>query len=156
MEFDEISELERIFTLELPEDYKAALLDDPLDGESEGFVSDFSYLKETNDGLRSDPLFWGVEWFPRYWCIGQDGAGGIYFINSEEIESNVYYFDHEDTPKHLQDYEMLSPRSFKEHIDELIQIEIDFEQDKYDLIEKIKNRRWWQIWILVKPPKWCS
>jgi hypothetical protein len=58
---------------------------------------DAERLRTTNEGFRKeDP--WGFPWQPHYWCIGGDGAGEFYFIDTQKDDSTVYYGDHEDMP----------------------------------------------------------
>ena len=151
---DEASKLEQDFGVTFPAVYRDAITDAyPFSDATEELDIDAESLRQSNEGCRKeDP--WGFPWRPHYWCIGGDGAGGFYFINTQQNDAAVYYCDHEDPPKSIDDRDRISVTSFDEFIDDLRRQEKDMEGWEEEMKERVANRKWWQFWIPRQwPPK---
>lgn len=95
----DLSELEALFALSLPSDYRHTLLaypvELPLVVRGTELVDHPKVLKDQNASIRATPL-WGVRWPAKYFAIGDDGSGNIFYIDTDKNPSPVYVFDHED------------------------------------------------------------
>lgn len=154
MNQDEASQLEAEFAVSFPAAYRAAITDAyPFSAATEELNTDAESLRTLNQGCRRQAP-WGFPWKPNYWCIGGDGAGGFYFVDTQESESTVYYCDHEDMPASIEDLDHISVNSFQGFIDDVKQLEKDSAQWDAHMKERVKFRRWWQFWIPKQwPPK---
>jgi len=143
--------LEAEFKVIFPVAYRSAVTDAyPFAAATEELDTDAASLRRSNQGCRTeDP--WGFPWKQNYWCIGGDGAGGFYFIDTQQSDSTVYYCDHEDMPTSIEDIEHISVTSFQEFIDDIKQLEQDMARWDEEMRERVANRKWWQFWI----PRQC-
>ena len=151
---EQTSILEREFSVILPADYVSAVTDSyPFAEPSYQLETDFESLRRDNLGSREDHP-WGFPWSDDYWMIGDDGAGGFYFINTADGSTTVYYCDHEDMPSSIDDTDHIHVSSFSDFIAEGIEMdEWAAEQDR-KMNEKVASRRWWQFWVpKTWPPK---
>ena len=151
---DEASQLEAEFEITFPAAYRGAVTNGyPFCAATEELDTDAESLRLSNQGCReSDP--WGFPWRKNYWCIGGDGAGGFYFIDTQQGDSTVYYCDHEDMPTAIDDIDRISVISFQEFIGEVRQLEKDMAKWDEEMKERVANRKWWQVWIPRQwPPK---
>lgn len=150
---DEAARLELDFNIRFPAVYRNAITDAcPFSRHTEELDTEFKSLQQTNQEFRQeDP--WGFPWQPHYWCIGGDGSGGFYFIDTQQDDATVYYCDHEAMPESIDDVDSISVKSFEEFIDDVLQLELDFQQWNAEMKQRVANRKWWQFWI---PRQWPS
>ena len=151
---DEASQLEAEFGIAFPRLYRDAITDTyPFSESTEELDTDAGSLRRSNQGCRKENP-WGFPWRTNYWCIGGDGAGGFYFIDTHQDDSTVYYCDHEDMPSSIEDVDHISITPFPEFVDDVQQLERDMEKWEEDMKVRVANRKWWQIWIPRQwPPK---
>jgi hypothetical protein len=101
MTSNELDVIEQRLCLVLPERYRRALLKGlPIRGGDPEpyFIHDFKELLIQNLELRmcsSSDAFAGGRWPNYYVCIGHDGCGNYYCINSNDLTCAVLFFDHE-------------------------------------------------------------
>ncbi len=154
MNRDEATKLEIDFGVTFPVAYREAITDGyPFADTVEELDADAESLRSSNKGCRNDAP-WGFPWKLQYWCIGGDGAGGFYFIDTLQDDSTVYYCDHEDMPDSINDPDRISGISFQEFIENVRQLEEDFENWERQMCERVANRKWWQFWVPREwPPK---
>ena len=134
--------------------YRGAVTDAyPFSGATEELDTSAASLRKSNEGCREeDP--WEFPWKPNYWCIGGDGAGGFYFIDTDQDDSTVYFCDHEDMPTSIEDLDRISVTTFQEFVDDVQRLEEDLEKWDEEMKESVANRKWWQFWIPRQwPPK---
>lgn len=125
----------------------------PFDGLREELMNSESHLRENNTAFRNQDR-WGFRWEDRFWWIGGDGAGGVYFINTEEETSDVYYCDHEDPAKDFDDGDRLFSSDIGSHLSDIVELEQEMERHDAQMKVSVANRRWWQFWIPRSwPPK---
>jgi|GEM_PF-3558265 len=148
---DEASQLEADFGVTFPAAYRDAVKNAyPFTDATEELDTDAESLRKSNKRCREeDP--WGFPWKPHYWCIGGDGAGGFYFINTQQDDSTVYFCDHEDMAASIEDLDHISVMSFSEFVAYIQQLEKDVEKWDEEMQERVANRKWWQFWI---PRQW--
>jgi hypothetical protein len=149
-----ITELEQRFHVALPAPYRAALIESAAKFASEEFCTNADDLAISNDGCRKNGV-WGLPWPNNFWWVGDDGCGGLYFINCDEPDGHVYYFDHEDAPNSFDEIEKLKFKSLAAFLVSIEEGERQFENDCEVLLEKIRNRKWWQFWVPRTPPHWA-
>ncbi len=155
MSLKELEQLEAEFKLTLPKEYKKALLQPFISKNNLEFELDLAELRRNNLEFRdTDP--WEFPWSDQFWWIGADGAGGFYFIDCKHSECEVLYFDHEAPAENIQDREQLHPQSLEDFFTYLKESELEAERYKENLLNKINNRKWWQIWIPRKLPPWME
>lgn len=147
----EIARIERHFHLSLPEGYVRVI------GGSTArrlgamaLETDASRLKEANEGHRRD-CPWGFEWRSSFWWIGEDGAGGFYFIDTAEGSSTVYYFDCESSPLRFKDRSLFSPSEIDRHVASEEEMESEMLRRDEAMTSRVSRRRWWQFWL---PKAW--
>ena len=146
MNHDEAAELEREFGVVFPAAYRVAITRVSPQIDSEAFVTSAESLRYLNRGYRdNDPL--RFPWKPHYWCIGEDGAGGFYFINTNESDSKVFYCDHEDVPSSIDDTDRMAKRSFEDYLQDIEQQEKEYHEWNTAMTNRTRNRRWWQFWV---------
>ena len=151
MNQDDTASLESEFGIHFPSAYRHAVTDSyPFTDETEEFDTDPTSLRTSNAECRSTSP-WGFPWKPEYWCIGGDGAGGFYFIDTSKDDSTVYYCDHEDMPESMDDEERLSVTPFPEFIQEVLDGKEHMKQWREEMKNRVASRRWWQFWI---PRQW--
>ena len=147
MNRDDATKLEQHFGVTLPVAYREAITDRyPLSEATEQLDTDAASLQVSNEGCRRAPP-WGFPWKPHYWCIGGDGAGGFYFIDTSQDEATVYYCDHEDMPASINDLDRISVTSFQQFIEDLQELIDDANNWERQRKERVENRKWWQFWI---------
>jgi hypothetical protein len=99
MNTQDLMELETLFGITLPTDYKALLLDYPAELPSvvKGYalVDHPELIKDQNENVRAGPL-WGVKWPLNYFVVGDDGSGNLFYLDTTKNPSPVFVFDHED------------------------------------------------------------
>jgi hypothetical protein len=151
MNQDEAFSLEAQFGIQFPPEYRRAVTDAcPFRGPTEELDTDAESLRKTNEGFRgTEP--WGFPWKLHYWCIGGDGAGGFYFIDTKEHPISVYYCDHEDMPTSIEDTDHIHVATFEEFVREVQEGEDEMEKWDAHMRERVASRRWWQFWI---PKQW--
>jgi hypothetical protein len=151
---DEASQLEAEFGIVFPQVYREAITDSyPFSEATEELDTDAGSLRQSNQECRRENP-WGFPWRTTYWCIGGDGAGGFYFIDTKQDDSTVYYCDHEDMPSSIEDVDHISITPFSEFIEEVKQLEKDMVKWEEEMKTKVANRKWWQFWIPRQwPPK---
>jgi len=154
MHHDEATKLERDFGVTFPTEYRDAITDRyPFADETVELDDDAESLRTSNEQCRGEAP-WGFPWEPHYWCIGGDGAGGFYFVNTLQDEATVYYCDHEDMPESIIDLDRIGVHSFREFVEDIKQREKDVAAWERERRERVENRRWWQFWIPRRwPPK---
>ncbi|MGI9242270.1 MAG: hypothetical protein ACR2RV_15840 [Verrucomicrobiales bacterium] len=147
----EAAALEAEFGVAFPPAYLDAItVGYPLSVPTEGLDTDAVRLSRANQECRDeDP--WGFPWEANYWRVGGDGAGGFYFIDTQEDRATVYFCDHEDIPSSIGDLQRISVTPFDEFIGDLEQLEKDMEKWDEEMREAVANRKWWQFWI---PRQW--
>ena len=145
--------LQREFNLSFPEDYLTIITGVVArDINSEALVVSVEDLRESNLAFRAEDQ-WGFRWESRFWWIGGDGAGGFYFINTEEITSEVYYCDHEDSPADFADRKRLYSSDIGNHVSDQVEMEAETQSYNEKMRAKVASRRWWQVWI---PRTWSE
>lgn len=151
MNHDDALQLEAEFEVKFPVAYRGAVTDAyPFGDVTEELDTDAESLRRSNHGCRKeDP--WGFAWKKNYWCIGGDGAGGFYFIDTQQSDSTVYYCDHEGMPTSIEDVDHIIVSSFQEFIDDIKQLEQDIAKWDEEMKERVTSRKWWQFWI---PRQW--
>jgi hypothetical protein len=151
------SALEKDFALTFPAAYRNAVTDAyPFSRPTEELDTEATALRTSNRECRQTAP-WGFLWKPHYWRIGGDGAGGFYFIDSQNDDSTVYFCDHEDMPASIEDLEHIDVTPFPEFIENVRQLEKDVEKREQDLKERVANRKWWELWVPRQwPPKRTS
>ena len=154
MTHNEVILLEAEFGVHFPSSYRRALTDlHPFTSPTRELDSDPVSLKLSNTAFRKTAPY-GFPWQPAYWCIGDDGAGGFYFVNTSQDDSTVFYCDHEDMPESMDDEERLGVRPFAEFIQEVLYRKEQMRQWEEEMKSRVANRRWWQFWIPRQwPPK---
>jgi len=109
-------------------------------------------LRDLNENCRKNGTC-ECEWQDSFWAIGGDGEGGIYFFDSTEDNSHIYYIDHEYPPYEIEGRgRPLLPNELRGEIYEGIRA---VEEYCRELREKIANRKWWQFWIPRRIPAWA-
>ena len=150
MNIEEIEKLENQFDISFPQDYTDILLNYPLSEDSEELISSYEDLKNINEDIRENG-YWEVTVPKNFWLIGLDGMGGGDFINAEETELKVYIFDHACPPENMEDDGQLRPRLFKEHIKNMVEADINYQNEEKLRKEKKRiaqeNKKWWQFWL---------
>lgn len=153
MNTQDIAVLEEQFKITLPEDYASVVT-----GEVAAQLSamalevDPAILREANENHRKD-CPWGFAWRDSFWWIGEDGAGGFYFIDTEEKTSTVYYFDHESSPLTFDDREPFYPSDIGNHVSDEVEIEAEMKVHDRRMALRVAERKWWQFWVpKVWPP----
>ena len=144
---DEASQLEAEFGVTFPSAYRDAVTDAyPFSAPTEELDTDAESLRTSNQGCRKEGP-WGFPWKQNYWCIGGDGAGGFYFIDTQQSDSTVYFCDHEDMPTSIEDLDHISVTSFQEFVDDVNQLEKDMAKWDEEMKARVTQRKWWQFWI---------
>ncbi len=154
MNDEQIANLESEFGIRFPVEYRDNLHAYAFAGDTEEFTADVSVLSECNHGIRAEPP-WGFQWEDRFWWVGGDGSGGLFFINCQDEPCRVYYLDHENPAESFADQSCLKPRLLTEFISDLRQAESEWEEVRQRLLKRIAERRWWQFWIPKLPPAWA-
>jgi hypothetical protein len=95
MTFEEINRVEERLGIKLPDAYRVYQFNYPNELTQLGFnreylTDDPEYLLEMNDMLRKGGLP------TEYLAIGNDVGGNYFFIKTDNADSSVYYFDHEE------------------------------------------------------------
>jgi len=154
MNQDEAATLESKFGIHFPSAYRHAVTDSyPFTDETEELDTNPTSLRTSNAEYRLTPP-WGFPWKLEYWCIGGDGAGGFYFIDTSKDDSTVYYCDHEDMPESMDDTDRLHTTPFTEFVDYVRDLAKKLEQWNEQMKTKVAKRMWWQFWIPRQwPPK---
>src|SRR5690606_10653987 len=116
-------------------------------------TADFQTLRR-EDETALIPRSWGLPWTENLWWVGEDGAGGFFFIDCAESPTRIYHWDHADAAVDCADRESMSPRSVLEAVEDIRQADRDDEAWRQHRLEQIANRRWWQFWIPKRPPRW--
>jgi hypothetical protein len=151
MNQDNAATLESEFGIHFPSAYRHAITYSyPFTDETEELNRDPTCLRSSNAEFRSTPP-WGFPWRPEYWCIGDDGTGGFYFIDTSKDDSTVYYCDHEDMPDPIDDVEQLYATPFAEFIQKVLDSNEHMKQWEEEMKDRVARRRWWQFWI---PRQW--
>jgi len=150
---EDIANLQRDFGLSFPEDYIRAVT-----GEVAQSLKAYSLevaeseVREANSNFRKE-CPWDFAWEKHFWWIGEDGAGGFYFIDTMESPCRVYYFDHESSPLDFTDRSEFYPSDIGNHLSDAIELEA--EGNAYDerMKDGVQQRKWWQFWIpRSRPP----
>ncbi len=145
----ELAKLESEFSIVFPKYYRDRLIKG-MTQESYEVECEYDILRESNLYPRSQKVYWSLPWKKHYWRIGGDGVGGFNIIDTFSDEDKVYYFDHEDCGETLDDHRVTT-YELQEIVDNANNLHreiIEEEQLANDLREKrIKNRKWWQLWI---------
>ena len=86
----------------------------------------------------------------KFWVIGGDGSGGIYFINSM-YSDKIFYIDHDDAPSDFND-EKLKSTSWELMKRKSLEGWNGMVNERETLENKIKDRKWFQFWVPKKLP----
>jgi hypothetical protein len=96
---DDLREIEVCFGLRLPAEYCELLLayprELPTNVQGTELLSHPADITNENRSVRAGPL-WGVEWPSQYFVVGDDGAGNLYCIDTQQSPAPVLFFDHDD------------------------------------------------------------
>ena len=95
---EELGLVMRYLGITLPEPYQSVMLNyNPINPDAEwGLLNEPNSIIEYNSQLRSDGFF-GLHWPPHYFCVGDDGSGNVYFIDTSELITHAYFGDHENS-----------------------------------------------------------
>jgi hypothetical protein len=133
----DIKHIETKLGIKLPQFYVSTMLNYPFDENSWGtefqLCDDFNYILDINGIFKStDECF----------VIGSDGGEYYYFIKLNK-EDKVYIFDLENSPAHLS----TAAESWDEYLTQIEKVDFDIKQEELEIMEKKKNKKWWQFWI---------
>ena len=150
MTHEEARQLEDEFKILLPARYRNAARFDPHCGPMEEFATSAEDLRISNLGCRErNP--WGFQWEDRFWWIGGDGSGGLYFIDTSDADVIVYYLDHEMPARSIEDREELVPQPLYDFLNDTVGGEKAEAASDRIMQTRVAARKWWQFWI---PREW--
>lgn len=147
---DEFAQLERALGVQLPAEYRAALLAYPFPADSEAarcwLLDDLGLLLERNRMWRAG-RYQGRPWPPHYVYVGDDGSEEAYFLDVAR----------EPAPVLVANYEQgtlaeLAPE-LRTWLAALARDLAAIEEDERALDERYRNRKWWQFWIRPYPSR---
>ena len=152
MNFQDIAALEEKFGVKLPRDYIRVITGEVAQNlAAVALEINPAIVGEANEAHRQD-CPWDFEWDPSFWWIGEDNAGGFYFLDTAEDTSTVYYFDHESSPISFRDRDPFFPSDIGNHVSD--EVEAEAYREKHDnlMLQRVADRRWWQFWIPITWP----
>ncbi len=146
----DIQKIEQALGLKVPESYAQVVLNYPCPEAEDicqhGLFNDPDLVIHSNVEHRKNGWF-GFDWPEKHFAIGDDGCGDTYFMIMDGDE-RVYFADHEAGPAFWENLEdCCSANSLKEHIDEQMEQEKEFQEEQARKADRKKNKKWWQFWI---------
>jgi hypothetical protein len=144
MTSEAFTRIERAFGVRLPEWYRASLVQYPLSEADESLYSDEESIVRANEELRRDG-WWDMPWPQEFFAIGDTGCGDTYFIVPSTGDRRVFIADHEGgpAPSYQNLGEMVESDSFEKFIRERQETIVA----AAEIVERRKNKKWWQFWI---------
>lgn len=151
MKDEAIEMMEEVTGVRLPEGYRRLLADEADRVGSDGEVTrDAAVLVRMNQEFREDCPY-GFRWEDGFWWMGDDGAGGFYFIDLRGGGSRVYYVDHENAAESIDDEARISAWDFEAFVAEVRENDERTARMDAEIRAMVAGRKWWQFWI---PKEW--
>jgi hypothetical protein len=146
MNKDDLADLEEKLSLSLPDAYKQVVLNHPGFFRQHELCDFVDPLVYDNRMLRTKGFF-GLEWDNRFFAIGSDGTGNVYYITTDLFDGNVYFADHEGGAKPTDLEGAKAFDSLDAFVESLREQHAIIQADIRRTNELIRNRKWYQFWI---------
>ena len=143
---DEIQEIERALSIELPAAYVDVMcpyLFAPHSSLAEyGLPDSKEWLIQVNQGLRADG--WnGAAWPLDFFVIGHDGGECCYFVDVSQDDGEVYIISRED--RDLADAAVYA-LTLKAFVDAELEAEEEFGETLRREERRGAAKKWWELW----------
>lgn len=141
---EEVAQIQQTLGATLPDWYVQQLRTYPLPEPDESLFDSAERIIRENQELRRDGWF-DMPWPTGFFVIGTTGAGDPFFILPERPDRRVFWADHEGgaAPAWENLPEMVFSETIAEYLEECRRTIADVNA----IVERRKNKKWWQFWI---------